>query len=194
MVETVSKARSVTPYLLLVVAALSLALLGYLGYLVYPRFDLPAGTGASLLLLSVAAGVASFFSPCGFPLLVTVVARDVTTSAAAAPMARALRAGFWLSLGAAAFVGLLGLLIAVGAGTLFASVTFTSTTGIALRATVGSLLVLLGLMQIGVLRSAFGPVEDLVRPLLSRQAALRRDHPALGFAVLGFGYLLAGFG
>jgi cytochrome c biogenesis protein CcdA len=47
------------------------ALTGYAGYELYPRFDLPALEGASLLVLAAGAGVASFFAPCSFPLLVT---------------------------------------------------------------------------------------------------------------------------
>lgn len=68
--------RRHAPYAVLTILTLTVALFGYLGYVLYPRFDLPAGTGASLLLLSAAAGIASFFSPCGFALLVTVLARD----------------------------------------------------------------------------------------------------------------------
>jgi cytochrome c biogenesis protein CcdA len=182
-------------YALLAVATLAVALLGYLGYVLYPRFDLPAGTGASLFLLSAAAGVASFFSPCGFPLLVTVLARDTATGEGRLSLSRALAFGAWLSLGAAAFVLVLGFLIALGAGSLFRTVTFTSAEGIVLRSVVGSLLLLLGLIQLSVISgAAFGRVEDWIRPLITRQAHLRRERPPLGFALLGFGYLLAGFG
>lgn len=54
-------------YLALGLGALALALAGYLGYVFYPRFALPAGAGAGLLLLAAGAGVASFFSPCSSP-------------------------------------------------------------------------------------------------------------------------------
>ena len=37
--------------------------------------DLPAGEGAGLAVLAAGAGVAAFFSPCSFPLLVTALAR-----------------------------------------------------------------------------------------------------------------------
>ncbi|MGH2694852.1 MAG: cytochrome c biogenesis protein CcdA [Actinomycetota bacterium] len=189
------EARRSAPFAVLALATVAVALLGYVGYLLYPRFDLPAGTGASLLLLSAAAGVASFFSPCGFPLLVTVLARDTATEEHRLSLARALRFGAWLSLGAASFVLLLGSLIALGAGTFFRTVTFTSTEGIVLRSVVGALLILLGLIQLNVIPSAaFGAVERGVRPLIAGQARLRRERPPVGFAVLGFGYLLAGFG
>lgn len=191
---SMSDARQGSPYVLLVAATIAVALIGYVGYVLYPRFDLPAGTGASLLLLSAAAGLASFFSPCGFPVLVTVVSRNLTSNRGDGALPRAVRTGSWLSLGAAAFVLLVGSLIALGAGGFFQTVTFTSAAGIILRAIVGALLLLLGLMQIGILRSPFGAVENLIRPLLVGQARLRRERPSVGFAALGFGYLLAGFG
>jgi cytochrome c biogenesis protein CcdA len=76
----------------------------------------------------------------------------------------------------------------------FKEVTFTSTPGIIIRAIVGSLLILFGLMQLNVLPISFYRFEESARPLLTRQARLRRQHPALGFGLFGFGYLLAGFG
>lgn len=64
-------------YLFLVIAVLLLAFAGYVGDVLYPRFDLPAVGGAGLLVLSSAAGLASIFSPCSFPLLSTLLARQV---------------------------------------------------------------------------------------------------------------------
>lgn len=186
--------RRQAPYAVLTVVTLAVALLGYAGYVLYPRFDLPAGTGASLLLLSAAAGIASFFSPCGFPLLVTVLARDTTGDGDRLSLRRALGFGAWLSLGGAGFVLLIGLLIALGAGGFFKTVTFTSTEGIVLRVIVGTLLLYLGLVQLNVFSAPFGAVERLIRPLIGKQSSLRRDRPQLGFTLLGFGYLLAGFG
>jgi cytochrome c biogenesis protein CcdA len=183
-----------TPYAVLTVLTLTVALLGYAGYVLYPRFDLPAGTGASLLLLSAAAGIASFFSPCGFPLLVTILARDATGGIDHLTLRRALGFGAWLSLGGASFVLLMGLLIALGAGGFFTTVTFASTQGIILRLVVGGLLLYLGLVQLNRLSAPFGAVEQVIRPLIGKQAQLRRERPQLGFTLLGFGYLLAGFG
>lgn len=177
-------------YGLLVAATAAVAVAGYAGYVLYPRFDLPSVTGASLLLLSAAAGIASFFSPCSFPLAVTLVARETRPR----QQARLTRLALWLGLGALLFLVLAGALIAAGAGALFKQVTFTSTAGITIRAVVGSLLILLGLMQLNVLPVSFLAVEDAAKPLLARQARLRRDQPALAFGLFGFGYLLAGFG
>jgi cytochrome c-type biogenesis protein len=184
-------------YALLVAALALLALVGYLGYELYPRFDLPAADGAALLVLAAAAGVASFFSPCAFPLLVTVLARETSGTGAKSeaehrPLTRALLFAGALSLGAAVFLLLSGAAVALGAGALFESVTFTSVTGRIIRATVGGLLLLFGAIQMGLLHNplAHGAGKGLMRA----QARLRREHPVLGFGLLGFAYLIAGFG
>lgn len=186
-------------YWLLALGVVVLALAGYVGYVLYPRFGLPAAQGVGLLLLATGAGIASFFSPCSFPLLVTLLARqtgieEARPGAAPQPVARALSFAAALSLGAAAFLLLSGVIIALGGEALFAGVTFTSTAGRLLRTAVGLLLIGLGLMQLGVLPITFHAVEHLSLPLLRSQARYRRASPVLGFAVLGFGYLLAGFG
>lgn len=183
-------------YILLATGTGILALAGYAGYVLYPRFNLPAATGIGLLVLAAGAGIASFFSPCSFPLLVTLLARE--TSARAAPgesrLQRALTFAVALALGATAFLLLIGVGIALGASVLFEGVIFTSTAGRLVRLLVGGFLILLGLIQLGVLPVSFGLVEHAARPLLHRQAGLRRARPTLGFGLFGFGYILAGFG
>ena len=182
-------------YALLVVGVLAVAVAGYAGYLLYPRFGLPAVEGVAVLGLAAAAGVASFFSPCSFPLLVALLGGEATSRAGPDPNApRPLLFGGALAVGAGAFLLAAGLAIAAGGGALLEQVTFDSAAGIAIRATVGVLLVVLGLVQIGVVPSPFHAVEHTVRPLLRRQARLRREHPVAGHAAFGFGYVLAGFG
>jgi cytochrome c-type biogenesis protein len=178
-------------YALLAGVTAVVALAGYSGYVLYPRFDLPPATGATLLLLAAAAGIASFFSPCSFPLAVTLLARQASP---AEGHSRLTRSTLWIGLGAISFLMLAGLTVAAGAGAFFKEVTFTSTAGITIRAVVGTLLILLGLMQLNVLPVSFVAIEDLAKPLLGRQARARREHPGLAFGLFGFGYLLAGFG
>ena len=184
-------------YLLLATMVGMLALAGYTGYVLYPRFDLPAVTGIGLLVLAVGAGVAAFFSPCSFPLLVTLLGRESQAGAEdrRLRLIRSMYFGSALALGAVVFLGLTGLGIALGASALFGDVTFTSTVGRVLRLVIGSLLIFLGLIQFGVIQAApFDPVHRVSAPLMRRQAALRKSHPTFGFAMYGFIYILAGFG
>jgi len=181
-------------YLLLILALFLVALAGYLGYVLYPRFDLPAVSGSGLLLLAAAAGLASFFSPCSFPLLATLLARQVRDAEQGQAWARLLRSGAALALGATLFLLLAGAAIALGAASLFARVTFTSTAGRIIRATVGGLLILLGVLQWQGVSPGSGMVFRLFRPLAELQARWRRQRPTLAFGLFGFAYILGGFG
>ena len=182
-------------YGFLVLGVAVLAIAGYAGYELYPRFDLPAADGAGLLVLATGAGVASFFAPCSFPLLVTLLSRPAGGDSEQQGSARPLVFGTALSAGAAAFLLLSGLAIAAGGSAFFESVTFTSTTGRTLRIVVGALLLGLGLVQVGVLAdTSFRSVERFTKNLNRTQAKLRRRHPVAGFGAFGFFYLLAGFG
>lgn len=191
--------RRTSLYWLFVLLVVGFALAGYAGYVVYPRFDLPAPTGIGLLVLSTGAGIASFFSPCSFPLLVTLLARqtgvDVRLGGSRPSGGRALVFASALALGASVFLLLVGFFVALGGAALFEGVTFTSAAGRVIRAIVGGLLILLGLLQIGVLpASGFRVVSRLSGALSWAQARQRRKRVLFGFAVFGFGYLLAGFG
>jgi cytochrome c-type biogenesis protein len=184
---------------LLALGIVALAVAGYAGYVVYPRFDLPAVEGITLLILAAGAGIASFFSPCAFPLLVTLLARQTGVEAQQTSgrqlIGRGLVFASALSVGAATFLLIGGLVIAAGGAALFAGVTFDSPAGRIIRIIVGVVLIVLGLMQVGVLPNYFHNLERLVRPWARWQASYRRQaSPVLGFAVFGFGYLLAGFG
>jgi cytochrome c biogenesis protein CcdA len=182
-------------YGLLVAAVVVAALAGYVGYLLYPRFDLPSVAGAGLLALAAAAGFAAFFSPCSFPLLATLLARQ--TGAGQPPRVRLRRALLFaasLSVGAVAFVLLLGVLLAGAGRGLAGEITFTSTPGRSLRVVVGLGLVVLGLVQTERLRVNLRVAESAIHGLLSRPARLLHHHSVAWFALFGFGYLAAGFG
>jgi cytochrome c biogenesis protein CcdA len=182
-------------YAILALSTVAVALIGYLGYVSYPRFDLPAGTGATLLVLAAGAGIASFFSPCSFPLLLSMLARPLAAEAREGrPFRKAAMFAAGLSVGASAFLVVVGLGIAAGASTYFDDVTFTSTAGITIRIVVGLLLITLGLIQLEVLPISFRRFEPAMHGYLRRQAQVRRRRPVVGFTLFGFGYLLAGFG
>lgn len=196
--ETAAPPSRALWYGLLALGVAVLAIAGYVGYELYPRFNLPAVQGAGLFLLAAGAGIASFFSPCGFPLLVTLLARETGEQAAADgkgnAVGRGLKFATALSFGAAVFLLLTGLFIAFGGGAIFAGVTFTSTAGMTIRAVIGGILILLGLIQLGVLPNPLHAVVAISKPLMRSQARYRRQSPVLGFTLFGFAYLLAGFG
>ena len=182
-------------YGLLALAVALAGLAGFVGYLIYPRFDLPSVSGAGLLVLAAAAGVASFFSPCSFPLLLTLIARAAGGGEGTSGRLRSVlvfAAAF--SVGVVAFVLALGALIGFGGSGLASSITFTSPTGIALRVSLGLLLVTLGLIQAEALAVSFHAVERFTQPVLKRQAGFRSRHPVLGSVAFGFAYLIVGFG
>ena len=187
--------RSRTGYLLLAVGVVLLSVAGYTGYVLYPRFGLPRAAGIGLQVLAATAGVAAFFSPCSFPLLLTLLARETGSGEdTRIRLGRALLFASSLSIGAVAFVLGLGSLFALGGAGLAASVTFTSPAGRTIRLVVGVFLVFLGLVQAGFLPLSFHGVERLVSRFQRPQVRLRRRRPVVGFAMFGFGYLLAGFG
>jgi cytochrome c biogenesis protein CcdA len=126
--------------------------------------------------------------------MVTLLARQAVDDSEAGRPPRPAVFGASLALGAAVFMLLAGIVIAAGGEALFSRVTFTSTAGITIRVIVGGLLVFLGLIQVGVVPVSLHAVSRLAQPFLRGQARLRRERPVAGFALFGFGYVLAGFG
>ena len=191
----VGMSRPSIRYIVLVVAVIAVGLAGFAGYVVYPRFDLSPGSGAGLVGLAVAAGIASFFSPCSFPLLATLLIRDIRPDdPRPLRLRRSLGRASWIALGAATFVVGLGLVIAIGGAGLAESVTFDSAAGRTLRGVVGAGLIVFGLIQIGTLPVNLRQLEPAVHGVLRHQASLRRRRPAAGYMLFGFAYLFAGFG
>lgn len=181
-----------------VLSVLLLGIAGYAAYLLYPRFNLPAVDAVGLLGLSIAAGIASFFSPCSFPLLATLLIRETRAELRGedrgADFGKAFQYAAALALGATVFLVLTGGIIAAGGRSLLEGVTFTSVAGRSIRAVLGLLLIVLGFIQLGMLRAPFHRLASLARPLLVTQAHTRRKSPTVGFAIFGFAYVLAGFG
>lgn len=184
---------STLQYSLLTGLAIVIALAGYAGYALYPRFDLPPVEGLGLLGLAAGAGVASFFSPCSFPLLVTLLAGHSTDRQEDRSRSPTVF-GASLALGAALFIVAVGSVIAVGGAALFGGVTFASTPGRIIRLVTGTLLVVLGLSQAGILSFSMHGISRILQPRVGSRIGRRHKAAWPRFAFFGFGYVLAGFG
>lgn len=180
-------------YGLLTALVLAIALLGFSVFLHYTALDMVGFAGSGLLVLAVAAGTASFFSPCSFPLLATLLARETGAELPSGrPIGRALKFAAGLAVGVSAFLLLVGGMIALGAGPIVSHITFTSAAGRILRFVLGGLLILLGLVQARGLR--FSAADRIKRPIQKLQARVQGESPLLGFSLFGFGYVLTGLG
>lgn len=181
--------RQAFPYVLFILSILTIAGMGYGLYLIYPRFDLPLVMGFPLVVLAGGAGLASFFSPCSFPLLLTFLARE-TGEGGRARSPWTFASG--LSMGAACFLTLLGGFFLAGGLALSKAVTFGSVPGIVLRFLVGAVLVWLGGVQIGWASDRlFRWIQQRVSPGPEENDPRWRYLNLVGY---GFGYVLAGFG
>jgi cytochrome c biogenesis protein CcdA len=181
--------RDMREYLALIGAVLFFALAGYSTYALYPRFGLATTAGSGLLLLAVASGLASLFSPCSFPLLVTLLARQ-TDGQTRSTLFRSATA---FTVGVMFFLLLLGAAIALGAGTFISRFTFTSTSGRGLRLLVGLLLISFGIWQLRGRSLNATWLNSALLPLWDRQFRLRQRKSTLSYGLYGFGYVLAGF-
>jgi hypothetical protein len=92
------------------------------------------------------------------------------------------------------FLGLVGLILALGAGSSISQFTFTSPTGRVLRVIVGSILIRFGFWQVQGKSLNFAWVNRSLQPLWNQQVWLRRRNNNLSYGLYGFGYILAGFG
>lgn len=191
------RARSGLAILLgLALGALLVWLAIRVGNLISPRFHVQVLTGGPLYALAVAAGLASFFAPCSFPLLVTLVTRQTHghPGARGHPLTRVLGVATAVSLGALTFLIPVSVAIAFGSAALARDITPGGPLDGGIRLGIGGILVALGIIQLGWLPNPLAGIEHLARPLQRAQARYRRTSPLLGFYLLGFGYLLAGFG
>lgn len=119
-VETRPGSATYALYLGLVLLVLAMIGLGYLGFRHFATTVMPQMGAFNLLALAVIAGVASFFSPCAFPLLPSYLSFYVTArgdSAQSAPTAHAWVLGLAAAAGVITFTLVLGAVIGLlGAG------------------------------------------------------------------------------
>ncbi len=187
-VQAVPLARS-HPVRTFATASAGLGLIALLGYSIFLLF-LRGGSTIGLwgaFAVAVIAGIASFFSPCSFPLLPGYLGYYMMT-AREHPRRSALAHGFSAAAGVATFGLILGAvlgLVGVGLAASFSLVgPIPSPTTQGLRFTVGAVWLALGAVQLGNV-SFHGALERFLR------IGVR---PAESMFAYGFGYTVAGIG
>ena len=194
-----SPARSYAAALATLTIVVALAGLGYLAFLAFVKGILVPGefAGYGLAITAVAAGTASFFSPCAFTMLPSYIAfagGGVDTEGKPA-VGSALLAGTAASLGVVTAVSVLGLLLAALGTGVGANLSVTgeepSPAARALRLAVGAFVVSMGLVHL---------LDWSHRaPLVGRAASWAvRVQPEVGslrsLYAYGAGYALVGIG
>lgn len=191
--ELLKRSRLRARMALLVAATLVVALAGYVGFLVFREFDVGAATGTGLIIVAATVGIAAFFSPCSFPLLLTTLTRQ-SASTPERRIREALRFATGASIGAVAFIATFGLLLSIGGGAIARQFTFDSLQGRTLRVIVAVVLILMGLVQLRMIRIPFASLSRLAGPIHRRRAASTDESRFSNHVLYGYGYLVAGFG
>lgn len=177
---------------LLVVMTVVIGLAGYVGFRVFREFDIGGATGIGLAVVAATVGIAAFFSPCSFPLLLTALTRQIASE----PDNRgrhALSFASGASIGAVAFVAGFGLLLSLGGGAIAQLFSLESAQGRTLRIVVGIVLILMGLVQLRVINVQFRGLTKIAEPVDRKRAAIGDETRFTSNVLYGFGYLAAGF-
>ena len=168
-------------------------LAGYVGFRWAATLELSGQAGAGLVALAGVTGVAVVFSPCSFPLLVTLFAvpdqpqraersRDGVLSALA------------IATGAATFLLLTGVAVGVAGEGIASAVSFSSPLGRLLRGVVAVVLVTAGLVQLGVIAIPLSRFAGVAGPLERHRVSLATTHRRRAQVLYGFSFVVAGFG
>ena len=188
------------PYIYLALGLLALGGLGYLGFLTFVRNILMPGEFATygLIITTVAAGTASFFSPCSFTVLPSYISFASSGQDAERDKRfhNALKNGVVAALGVVTVVAVLGALIGLlgtGIGTdLSITGTNPSPVAMSLRIAIGAFVLSMGLVHIT------GQTHRI--PFLGRISALAiraegEGRPSLrSVYAYGAGYVVVGIG
>jgi len=172
-----------------------LLLAGFIYFAFFPRYTWFYVTNMGVWAVAAIAGVASFFAPCSFPLLITflTIETGVNTKDAArqAMLRRALRFSLGVSLGMAGFMLVTGFILAVGGSHLVGAIDFHTPMGRFLRVLAGFLILVLGLAQLHEL-PLFAGLMNLATPLQRWQS--QQSNPFISYIILGAAYPIVGFG
>lgn len=184
----------VLPHLLLSIGVVLVAVAGYRSFVAYLQTPLPSAIGIGLLALAAAAGFASLFSPCSFPLLLTLMSREADNTTDSMTSRRHLiRFTLFFAAGAAIFLLMTGAAMTIGAAPIIARISFTSRVGRLLRLFTGLVLVGFGWWQWQGRSLNAGWLNSALQPLWRAEARLRHQRSTMRVGLYGFGYILAGF-
>ena len=180
-----------TPLTIAAVAVVAGA--GYTGFRIATPLDLGGEAGAGLVALAAVTGLAAFFSPCSFPLLLGLLAGS--DRAVARPRRRdAVATALALGAGAAAFLLVFGIAVGIAGEGLARSVGFSTAGGRILRGFVAAVVITSGLVQLGLISVPLWRVTRIAQPLERRRTAIAGRHPRSAELLYGFGFVVAGFG
>ncbi|MGR3309191.1 MAG: cytochrome c biogenesis CcdA family protein [Candidatus Brocadiales bacterium] len=164
-----------------VLTVIILTIVGILGYFIFLGFMNKDQLLLSLFPLAVVAGLASFFSPCAFPLLPAAVTANLKSSAKTSPFV----VGLVSASGLISLLLLVGLVIAIIGQPL--GVLLQNNLRV-IRGVIGILLLYLAFRQISD-KFHFGLLEKLTpRVSTAEGGGLKNAY------IYGFGYTLAGSG
>ena len=187
MDESISRRRALARFIAVTAGRVVVGIAGYVGFVAFVGSD--PGVEVGVMVRAAGTGVAAFFSPCSFPLLLTFLARRSADSpgvALASALGVAGRAGLLLAVLATSIV--------FGGFVIGGIVEFDSAAGRMFRLFIGLLLVIFGLRQARLLALRMGWLDRVAGFSARILDPGRVSHPARSDVVYGFGYLLAGFG
>ncbi len=190
--EELQQSRLRARMALLVFATVAVGLAGYVGFLVFRQFDVAGATGVGLTVVAATVGIAAFFSPCSFPLLLTALTRQITSESENRGR-HALSFASGASIGAVTFVAGFGLLLSLGGGAIAQLFSLESAQGRTLRIVVGVVLIVMGLVQLRVINLQFRGLTKLAEPVDRKRASIGDETRFTSHILYGFGYLAAGF-
>ena len=192
-----SRSPAWLPFAGLLVALAAVIAAGYLGFRAFAT--IPNLGAFNLYLLAIVAGVASFFSPCAFPLLPSYFSfyhQAGEAGSAGAKRGRSIQLGLSAALGVMTFTLVLGLIIAV-LGTAFAeglSISGSEPSHFvrSFRGVVGVVLLTLGITQLAGLNLKPKFVDAFAYRTRPQREGDRG--PATSLYLYGLGYNAAGMG
>ena len=182
--------RSRLRFVVVALGVLLVGVAGYFGFVAFVESGAFGGVGAGVMGLAVATGFAAFFSPCSFPLLLTFLSHQYETDS----RKKVLMSSFLVGLGAIAFFAVMAGALAFAGEGLARVLGFDTLTGRLFRASIGALLLFLGLRQVDLIKVRIGVFDSVAGTAARRFDPSKFENQAKRDFVYGFGYLLAGFG